>query len=112
MQRGSIVRFALYLDLLQISGATTFASGAIDTVGLGYDLNEDSAGGNHPFLINPRVLGRSTNNARVNPLTGQQYSQANVPITVPVGAEQDSISLVESSRWAEKTRAATNSLPA
>jgi hypothetical protein len=65
----------------QISGTTTFASGNPFTVMLGYDLNGDSIGGDRPFLINPSVLGQSIDNARIDPSTGRQYSQANVPIT-------------------------------
>jgi hypothetical protein len=64
----------------QISGATTFASGTPFTVMLGYDLNGDSVGGDRPFLVDPSVLGRSIDNARIDPATGRQYSQTNVPI--------------------------------
>ncbi len=65
----------------QVSGTTTFASGNPFTVMLGYDLNGDSIGGDRPFLLDPKVLGQSIDNARIDPSTGRQFGQANVPIT-------------------------------
>ncbi|HEY1338152.1 MAG TPA: hypothetical protein VGF59_11615, partial [Bryobacteraceae bacterium] len=65
----------------QISGTSTFASGNPFTVMLGYDLNGDSIGGDRPFLLDASVLGHSIDNARIDPSTGRQYSQAALPIT-------------------------------
>jgi hypothetical protein len=65
----------------QVSGAMTFASGNPFTVMLGYDLNGDSIGGDRPFLLDPKVLGGSIDNARIDATTGRQFSQANVRIT-------------------------------
>jgi hypothetical protein len=65
----------------QISGNTTFASGNPFTVLLGYDLNGDGIGGDRPFLLDPGVLGRSVDNARIDPSTGRQYAQAVLPLS-------------------------------
>ena len=65
----------------QISGATTFGSGNPFTVLLGYDLNGDSIGGDRPFLADPKILGKSVDNGRVNPATGRKFSQDQLPIS-------------------------------
>jgi hypothetical protein len=65
----------------EISGTTTFGSGNPFTVLLGYDLNGDSIGGDRPFLLDPKILGRSIDNGRVNPATGRKFSQDQLPIT-------------------------------
>lgn len=65
----------------QISGNTTFASGNPFTVFLGYDMNGDGIGGDRPFLLDPSILGRSVDNARIDPSTGRQYAQAVLPLT-------------------------------
>jgi len=65
----------------QISGNTTFASGNPFTVSLGYDLNGDGIGGDRPFLVDPRVLGRSISNARIDPATGLQFAQEALPLS-------------------------------
>jgi outer membrane receptor protein involved in Fe transport len=64
----------------QVSGNTTFASGNPFTLFLGYDLNGDGIGGDRPFLLDPSVLGRSVDNARIDPSTGLQYAQAALPL--------------------------------
>jgi outer membrane receptor protein involved in Fe transport len=64
----------------QISGNTTFASGTPFTIFLGYDLNGDGIGGDRPYLIDPSILGRSIDNARVDPATGLQYGQEKLPL--------------------------------
>lgn len=64
----------------QVSGNTTFASGNPFTVFLGYDLNGDGIGGDRPFLNDPRILGRSVDNARIDPATGLQYAQGALPL--------------------------------
>jgi len=46
---------------------------------LGYDLNGDGIGGDQPWLTNPAVYGKSFDNARTNPATGNQYSMDNIP---------------------------------
>jgi hypothetical protein len=65
----------------QISGNTTFASGNPFTVFLGYDMNGDGIGGDRPFLLDPGILGRSVDNARIDPSTGRQYAQAVLPLS-------------------------------
>ena len=49
------------------------------TVVLGYDMNADGIGGDRPYLVDPSVLFRSMDNARVNPETGRQFSMDQVP---------------------------------
>jgi len=65
----------------QLSGNTTFAAGTPFTVFLGYDLNGDGIGGDRPYLLDPRVLGRSIDNARVDPATGLQFGQEALPLS-------------------------------
>jgi hypothetical protein len=65
----------------QLSGNTIFASGNPFTVILGYDMNGDGIGGDRPFLLDPGILGRSVDNARVDPSTGRQYAQAVLPLS-------------------------------
>jgi hypothetical protein len=65
----------------QLSGTTTFGSGNPFTVFLGYDMNSDGIGGDRPFLLDPKILGRSVDNGRVNPATGLKYSQSQLPLT-------------------------------
>lgn len=65
----------------QLSGITTFASGNPFTVVLGYDLNGDGIGGDRPYILDPSILGRSIDNGRVNPATGQKFSQGQLPST-------------------------------
>ena len=64
----------------QLAGNTTFASGNPFTVSLGYDLNGDGIGGDRPFIVDPSILGRSVDNARINPATGLQYAQSVLPL--------------------------------
>ena len=64
----------------QLSGNTTFASGTPFTIFLGYDLNGDGIGGDRPFIVDPGILGRSVDNARVDPKTGLQYAQEALPL--------------------------------
>jgi hypothetical protein len=64
----------------QLSGNTTFAAGTPFTIFLGYDLNGDGIGGDRPFLVDPSVLGRSIDNARIDPSTGLQYGQEKLPL--------------------------------
>jgi hypothetical protein len=63
----------------EMNGIVTLGSGNPVTVVLGYDLNADGIGGDRPDLIDPSVLFRSMDNARVNPATGRQYSMDQVP---------------------------------
>ncbi|HYP07477.1 MAG TPA: carboxypeptidase regulatory-like domain-containing protein [Bryobacteraceae bacterium] len=63
----------------EMNGIATLASGNPVTVVLGYDLNADGIGGDRPYLVDPSVLFRSMDNARVNPATGRQYSMDQVP---------------------------------
>ena len=65
----------------RLSGDTTFASGNPFTVLLGYDLNGDGIGGDRPFIVDPKILGRSVDNARINPATGLQYAQSVLPFS-------------------------------
>src|SRR5262249_11194486 len=65
----------------RISGDTTFASGNPFPVLLGYDLNGDGIGGDRPFIVDPKILGRSVDNARINPATGLQYAQSVLPFS-------------------------------
>ena len=65
----------------QLSGNTTFASGTPFTIFLGYDLNGDGIGGDRPFLLDPGILGRSVDNARIDPKTGIQYAQEALPLS-------------------------------
>jgi len=65
----------------QISGTTTFGCGNPFTVFLGYDMNSDGIGGDRPFLLDPKILGRSVDNGRVNPATGRKFSQDQLPVT-------------------------------
>ena len=65
----------------QLAGNTTFASGNPFTVLLGYDLNADGIGGDRPFIVDPGILGRSVDNARINPATGLQYAQSVLPLS-------------------------------
>jgi hypothetical protein len=65
----------------QLAGNTTFAAGTPFTIFLGYDLNGDGIGGDRPFLIDPSILSRSIDNARVDPKTGIQYGQEKLPLT-------------------------------
>jgi hypothetical protein len=64
----------------QVSGNTTFGSGTPFTIFPGYDLNGDGIGGDRPFLVDPSILGRSIDNARVDPSTGLQYGQEKLPL--------------------------------
>jgi hypothetical protein len=63
----------------QINGVTTFAAGNPITAFLGYDLNGDGIGGDRPWLADPSFHGESIDNARLNPATGLQYAQTQVP---------------------------------
>jgi hypothetical protein len=65
----------------QLAGNTTFASGTPFTIFLGYDLNGDGIGGDRPYLLDPTILGRSVDNARIDPSTGKQYAQAVLPLS-------------------------------
>jgi hypothetical protein len=65
----------------QLSGNTTFASGTPFTIFLGYDLNGDGIGGDRPFIVDPSILGRSIDNARVDPATGVQFAQEQLPLS-------------------------------
>jgi hypothetical protein len=73
----------------QLAGNTTFASGNPFTVLLGYDLNGDGIGGDRPFIVDPSILGKSVDNARINPATGLQYAQSALPLSafLPTAAQ-------------------------
>jgi hypothetical protein len=73
----------------QLSGNTTFASGTPFTIFLGYDLNGDGIGGDRPFIVDPSILGRSVDNARIDPKTGLQYAQEALPLSafLPTAAQ-------------------------
>jgi outer membrane receptor protein involved in Fe transport len=60
----------------QIAGTTTFSSGNPFTITAGYDVNGDGSSSDRPNLLNPAVLGTSIDNARLDPATGRQVSQA------------------------------------
>ncbi|PYV14344.1 MAG: hypothetical protein DMG07_12170, partial [Acidobacteria bacterium] len=62
----------------QLAGTTTFSTGNPFTVTAGYDLNADGSTSDRPNLVNPAVLGASIDNARLDPATGRQVSQAHV----------------------------------
>jgi len=75
-----------------VAGTTTFASGNPFTITAGYDVNGDGNGNDRPFLINPDILGISIDNARIDPTTGKQISQAYIKptdifpnVTTPAG---------------------------
>src|SRR5262249_4885789 len=63
----------------QLSGTTIFASGNPFTVLAGYDLNADGVGGDRPDILNASILGRSIDNGRIDPATGQQISTLQLP---------------------------------
>ncbi len=63
----------------QVNGIATFAAGNPVTVVLGYDLNGDGIAGDRPWLTDLSVFGKSFDNARVNPATGNQYSMDAIP---------------------------------
>ena len=63
----------------QLNGISTFAAGNPVTVVLGYDLNGDGIAGDRPWLTNLSVFGKSFDNARINPATGQHDSQDAIP---------------------------------
>lgn len=63
----------------EMNGIATFGMGNPVTVVLGYDLNADGIGADRPYLVDPSVLFRSMDNARVDPATGRQYSMDQVP---------------------------------
>jgi hypothetical protein len=75
-QRGLVNRI---IGGWEMNGIITLAAGNPVTVALGYDMNADGIGGDRPFLIDPSVLGRSMDNARINPATGRQYAMDQVP---------------------------------
>jgi hypothetical protein len=62
-----------------MNGVVTMGMGNPVTVVLGYDLNADGIGADRPFLLDPNVLFRSMDNARINPATGRQFSMDQVP---------------------------------
>jgi hypothetical protein len=63
----------------QVNGISTFAAGNPVTVVLGYDLNGDGIAGDRPWLTDLSALGKSFDNARINPATGHQYSMDGIP---------------------------------
>jgi hypothetical protein len=75
-QRGAVGRM---IGGWEMNGIVTLGAGIPVTVALGYDMNADGIGGDRPFLVDPTVLGRSMDNARVDPATGRQFSMDQVP---------------------------------
>ncbi|MFN0171414.1 MAG: carboxypeptidase regulatory-like domain-containing protein [Bryobacteraceae bacterium] len=63
-----------------VNGIATFGFGNPVTAVLGYDLNGDGTGGDRPFLLNPAIWGNSIDNARINPSSGRQFAQDQVPV--------------------------------
>jgi len=72
-----------------INGITTFGAGNPVTAILGYDLNGDGIGADRPFLLDPSVLHRSIDNARIDPGSGRQFAMAQIPVSAfgPTAAE-------------------------
>ena len=75
-----------------LSGNHTYATGNPFTVTAGYDVNADGVANDRPSLLDPKLYGRSVDNGRVNPATGQQISVEQLPlrgffptINTPVG---------------------------
>jgi hypothetical protein len=62
-----------------LTGTYIYASGTPFGVTAGYDLNGDAITNDRPFLVDPSVLGRSVDNPRINPATGLQFAQTQVP---------------------------------
>jgi hypothetical protein len=65
----------------KISTNQTFASGNPFTVTAGYDYNSDGVNNDRPLLLDPKLFGRSVDNARTNPATGVQYSVEQFPLS-------------------------------
>ncbi len=59
----------------------TYASGNPFTVSAGYDLNADGVTNDRPMLLDPSLFGKSIDNPRTNPATGQQYSVEALPLS-------------------------------
>ena len=75
-----------------LSGNHTYATGNPFTVTAGYDVNADGVANDRPILLNQALYGRSIDNGRINPATGQQVSVEQLPlngffptIATPVG---------------------------
>ncbi len=79
----------------QLAGNTTFASGNPFSVLLGYDLNGDGIGGDRPYIVDPSILGRAVDNARIDPATGLQYAQS----VLPLAAFQPSAAQAAAKQW-------------
>ena len=65
----------------QMSGTYIYASGTPFGVTAGYDLNADGVSNDRPNLVDPSVMNLSVDNPRINPATGLQYAQTQVPQT-------------------------------
>jgi hypothetical protein len=64
-----------------LTGTYIYASGTPFGVTAGYDLNADGVTNDRPNILDPSVIGRSVDNPRINPATGLQFAQGQVPQT-------------------------------
>ncbi len=61
------------------SGTYTTSTGQPYTAFAGYDYNADGLGFDRPVLLDTKLLGRSVDNPRINPATGLQFAQEELP---------------------------------
>jgi hypothetical protein len=61
------------------SGTYTTSTGQPYTAFAGYDYNADGLGFDRPVLLDSKLLGRSVDNPRINPATGLQFAQEQLP---------------------------------
>jgi len=64
-----------------LSSNQTYASGNPFSVTAGYDYNADGVTADRPILLDQAVFGRSVDNPRVNPATGQPISTGQLPLS-------------------------------
>ena len=62
-----------------VSGTYTAASGQPFSLAIGYDYNGDGITSDRPLIYDPRHLGVSVDNPRLNPATGKQYTADQLP---------------------------------
>jgi hypothetical protein len=63
-----------------LTGNSTLATGNPFTVLAGYDVNADGVNNDRPILLDQSLFGRSVNNGRINPATGNQISTEQLPV--------------------------------
>lgn len=62
-----------------LTGTYTTSTGQPYSVFAGYDYNADGIGFDRPVVLDTKLLGRSVDNPRINPATGRQFSQEQLP---------------------------------